>query len=329
MDYEESIQPLRGENTLRILHRILPLGRKYHPILTLFNKRQGLIAVPFAMHFVITPASWGKQIVNYLLTGSDFIPEISLLEPLCRNLKEGIILDIGANTGLYVLFIRNYSNLPIVAYEPDPFLFKLLNQTIAYNAIQNIKIKNVACGNERSELAFAMGINGSVVVDTVNNPSHEVNLLFYENNWDREAQETKAGNLVIKVPAVALDEELVNGPKVAMMKIDCEGYECHILKGAKDLIAQHKPYLFLELHPTMLNKFNHTSEDVLELLNPYYHLQYWCYQHNWPTTKLGRSLMKFRKSKAHQYEDADEMLADIKSNPGISQVYLVGHPKED
>jgi len=176
MTNEDLINRLRGAKAVRFLHRIIPLGRKYHPLLALLNKRQGLIAVPFAESYVITPALWRKQMANYLLSGADFIPEIKLIEPLFRKLDKGVILDVGANTGLYVLLLRLYSSLPIIAYEPDPFLFKLLNQTISYNGIENIATKNLACADARSELTFSMGINSSVLAENVSGTTPARNL---------------------------------------------------------------------------------------------------------------------------------------------------------
>ena len=43
------VRPLRGAGLLRALHAVLPLGRKYHPLLTLLNGRHGLAALPFAL----------------------------------------------------------------------------------------------------------------------------------------------------------------------------------------------------------------------------------------------------------------------------------------
>ena len=136
---------------------------------------------------------------NYLLSGADFIPEIKLIEPLFRKLDKGVILDVGANTGLYVLLLRLYSSLPIIAYEPDPFLFKLLNQTISYNGIENIATKNLACADARSELTFSMGINSSVLAENVSGTTPATEPAS-ESNWDEEALVSQSGNAIIKVP---------------------------------------------------------------------------------------------------------------------------------
>jgi len=327
MTNDDLIHTLQGAKLVRFLHSLIPLGRKYHPVLALLNKRQGLIAVPFDESYVITPALWSKQMANYLIHGVNFVPEIKLVENLCRKLDKGVILDIGANTGIYVLLFRLYSNLPIIAYEPDPFLFKLLNKTVRYNGIKNIDIKNLACANVRNELSLSMGINSSVITGNVNETTLFTNYES-ENNWDQEALVSQTGNAVTKVPTVTLDEDLADLPSIAFMKIDCEGYEYHILQGAEKLINRHKPFLFLELHPTMIGNFKHTPEDVIDFLKPCYDLQYWCYQHYWPITKLGRSIEKFKNPKVYHYRNEDEMLSDIKTNSGISQVYMVGCPKE-
>ncbi|HXT41000.1 MAG TPA: FkbM family methyltransferase [Candidatus Angelobacter sp.] len=135
---------IRGERLLRGLHGFLPLGRKYHPLLSAMNGRRGLLAIPFNQCQLIQPASWAKQITNQLLNGVDVVPEFRLLAPLARQQTSGCLLDVGANIGLYTLLLRSVSSLPIIAYEPQPFLFKLLQANLAFNHLANVEARNYA-----------------------------------------------------------------------------------------------------------------------------------------------------------------------------------------
>src|SRR5439155_9728933 len=164
----DAVQFVRGEWLLRRLHQVLPLGRKYHPVLSLLNGRRGLLAIPFDGHQLVQPAVWAKQIAQQLLAGVDVVPEFRLLAALCRQFQAGCLLDVGANIGLYTLLLRSVSRLPIIAYEPQPFLFKLLQWNIAHNRLSNVETRNVACGAERGEIPFSVGINGAVLARTTN-----------------------------------------------------------------------------------------------------------------------------------------------------------------
>ena len=53
------------------------------------------------------------------------------------------------------------------------------------------------------------------------------------------------------------------------LKIDVEGYEHKVLKGAKETILKYNPLLFLEIHGHLLNLYNATIMDVYGILKDY------------------------------------------------------------
>lgn len=322
----EELHPVRGAALLRGLHRVVPLGRKYHPLLGLMNPSHGLLSIPFERNRVIQPAAWRKQTATLLLMGRGMIPEFSLLAPICRGLKSGAMIDVGANIGLYTLSLRAESPLPIIAYEPQPFLFKLLQWNIAFNELPDIEARNLACGAQRGEVPFALGINGSVVAPTGEN-ARDASVIGDVEGWEKEALVTQRGKALIKVPLVTLDEDLANVPEISLLKIDCEGFECGILEGAQKLIAKHKPVLFLEAHPPVLGMYGRTVREVLDLVAPHYDLEFWYYQLEPRSSKFKQSLAKFRRPRARQCADARAMLELCDSDPQPPQLYFIGRPK--
>lgn len=90
-----------------------------------------------------------------------------LLASLIPELKDGALMDAGANIGLYTLLLRSATDRPIIAYEPQPFLFKLLQWNLAYNRIENVDARNTACGSKNSTIAFNIGINGAVLLRSI------------------------------------------------------------------------------------------------------------------------------------------------------------------
>ena len=132
----------------------------------------------------------------------------------------------------------------------------------------------------------------------------------------------------MNVPVTTLDEDLADIEKIAVLKIDCEGFEYHILQGARGLLKRHRPLLFVEVHPEQLVQFGHSTRELLELISPDYELEFWYFQIGRHASRFNRSLEKFRRPKAHRCADASEMLAAAKSIPGPAQIYFIGQPRK-
>jgi FkbM family methyltransferase len=321
------VRKVRGGNFLQGINRFLPLGRKYHPFVRVLNGRRGLLAVPLDKYRILQPAAWTKSITSQLLSGDEAVPEFSVIRPICRQLTGGVLVDVGANIGVYTLLLRSISPLPIIAYEPQPFLFKLLQSNIAYNELPDVKTRNVACGSSRGRLNFSIGINGSVVSKATKTKKNISGASLAALDLEQEAGITQVGDAVVRVPVTTLDEDLADVPSVALLKIDCEGFEYEVLRGAANIIKRHRPRLVLEVHPTQLEEFGHSVEEILDLVAHDYELEFWYFQIGRHASKLARSLEKFRRPKAHRCADAAEMLVAAKSTPGPAQVYFIGRPK--
>src|SRR5258707_10155838 len=155
----KEIRPLRGEKLLRALNRVLPLGRKYHPLIGMMNSSRGLLSIRFRQYRFLRAAAWTKAVTTQLLLDEKSIPEFDLLKPILQELKAGMLIDVGANLGLYTLSFRSESDLPIRAYEPQPLMFKFLEWNIALNKLPNVETRNLACGDARGAATFWIGIN--------------------------------------------------------------------------------------------------------------------------------------------------------------------------
>jgi FkbM family methyltransferase len=324
-----SARPVRGGWLLARMNRVAPLGRLYHPLYSLLNRPRGLVIIPMPAGRVLLPAAWPKQATSFLLRPEEQAPELRLLRAICRALKTGCMVDLGANIGLYTLEMRRCANLPIIAYEPQPFLFQLLQWVIEYNRLPDVEARNVACGSEAGEVTFSVGINGSVVPGSMEHggvaPAADRNTT---RTWEEEARRVRAGRVTIKVPLARLDDDLAGAGAVSLLKIDCEGFEQHILNGAREILRKRRPYLFLEVHPTQLGRFGSSVRAVLETLSPDYHLEFHRFSRGHAATKLGRSLLKFRPIRHHQYADAGQMLAAAASTEASSsQFHWIGRPR--
>jgi FkbM family methyltransferase len=311
---------LKAAGFFRALNKGLPLGRKYHRFISLVNPTTGLFTIPFGHYEVVHPASWGSEMAAVLLMGENLTPEFCLLPPILKNLKSGYLVDLGANIGLYVLKLRSLSPLPIIAYEPQPFLHSLVQANVEHNRLPQVDVRLVACGGTRGELAFQTGINGGIVTgETATSASAT-------GSVDEQAEATRRTRPVIRVPVVTLNEDLKDVP-VALLKIDCEGFEQQILNGAMNVIEKQRPYLLLEVHPQEIGKHGGSPAEVLTMLKPHYELEFWDFSRERHYPKFIRSALKHRKPRGHCFANEQEMLKACETEPIPSQIYFLGRPK--
>lgn len=68
------------------------------------------------------------------------------------------------------------------------------------------------------------------------------------------------GNQKADVPIVALDDVTLQG-RVRLIKMDVEGAEPQVIRGAARLLAEHRPTILSELHPTQLHRASGVTAD--------------------------------------------------------------------
>ena len=135
------------------------------------------------------------------------------------------IIDAGANMGLSIAYFKQlYPDAKIVAFEPDPNIYKLLQQNINSLGYNEIDLRNTAAWNDDTTLTFFS--EGSLAGST------EINL-------------TKAGS-PLTVKAERLKNWLLTN-QVDFLKIDIEGAENTVLFDLADALHRVE-HLFLEYH---------------------------------------------------------------------------------
>jgi FkbM family methyltransferase len=200
----------------------------------------------------------------YCRNNNDDIPMMTTHEydNIERNFttKEGdIVIDVGAHIGPYTLKASKRVGLngKVIAIEADPENFDILNRNIQLNKLTNVIALNYAAYFKEDKIRLY--------------------LLQEESSWTKynTVNTVRAGNekKFVEVKANTLDYLLqANGIKheqVNWIKIDVEGAEFDVLKGAKDILSKSKDIsLLIEIHN--LTTHNTTLyEPIKEFLNSY------------------------------------------------------------
>ncbi|MEI7801134.1 MAG: FkbM family methyltransferase [Bacteroidota bacterium] len=191
--------------------------------------------------------------INYQLDLSDWVEwnlyfknNINPNEKLYELVKVGMtVFDIGANIGELTLNFekRVGANGKIFSFEPSPVNFKKLSRNISLN--ENLKNKitlmNLALG-EKAVTAFLQTRD--------------------EHNLGMNSI-AEAG---VEVQMKTLDHVVAENKiqQCSLIKIDVEGFELKVLKGATQTLQQFKPILFLELNQKLLQQ---QGDSVSSLIN--------------------------------------------------------------
>lgn len=166
-----------------------------------------------------------------------------------------VVFDIGANVGMVTLLMSSlpglHRNIKVHCFEPDPGVFRMLEANSALNQHFNLVLNNVAVGavEGAAELTVATTSGWSTLA-----PEPPGGFPFLE----KEA--TK------KVSVVAIDEYCKRTGEIPeVLKIDVEGFETEVLKGAIHTLRSKRPYMLLEVNPSRLQAAHSSVSELIGL----------------------------------------------------------------
>jgi FkbM family methyltransferase len=153
-----------------------------------------------------------------------------------QYVKEGdVVIEAGANIGSETVLLSKYTGQTgmVHAFEPSPYVLERLQCNVMLNTVyKNVKMYGLAVGDENKDVTFYIfpkqyhnsGIGGKYA------------------NWENSTP--------ITVKQVSLDnwakEQGIQ--KVDLIKMDIQGAEMELLRGADEIISKYKPKIFLEAH---------------------------------------------------------------------------------
>lgn len=145
------------------------------------------------------------------------------------KLKDGdVAVDIGANIGWFTLLMARWvGSGRVIAFEPEPSFYARLLNHIYLNAVDNVELYPFAVSN-KVEDAWCIKNAGP----------------YFSSAHTVPSQPTKPCEAT-KVQCVSLDGWWEG--RIDLIKIDVDGYERKVLRGAEETICIHKPAIAIEV----------------------------------------------------------------------------------
>jgi FkbM family methyltransferase len=146
---------------------------------------------------------------------------------LMSNLKGEVFVDVGANVGGYTVRLgRRFQR--VISIEPNPRAADFLRQNIELNHLSNVRLVHDAISDTVGEATMTVPSSGKTTRSSI--------VKKYEQGSS------------FTVPTSTLDTLLQEYDKIDLIKIDVEGAEARVLKGAEKTI-QRTSKIVLELDP--------------------------------------------------------------------------------
>lgn len=231
-----------------------------HPVIA--NLVEGL-KYPFLYSlsdFGTLPDKPHKNIVR-MLKGKPFRrPDISatvqeLLEKMKSEGKTGMFVDVGANVGM-ASFAAAVMGFKVLAFEPVFENLQRICDGIHFNRVQEfVTVFEAAASDRIGNITFHK------LVGRLDNSaiSAEGAKMAFKSNEE----------VALQVRTIPLDELIPETEPVLLLKIDVQGWEYHVLKGASKLLSRKKgdaPYLIYEEDEKLLEASNSSSNQIRQFL---------------------------------------------------------------
>ena len=197
---------------------------------------------------------WRKQHIEPGI--SKLVTKIAL--GLDKKNDTGCFFDVGANVGLYAWQVRKVCPLrKILAFEPDPENFKLLEMTRNEANAKNLEIYQYALSNETGDTSFFQ--------DTLTSATGCI--AGKDKPWIEQYLNGSSNTISVKMQT--LDSVIQNDKIPSLIKIDVEGHESEGVDGGRNILSKKKPLLIIESFPpkqttviSLLHELGYRSMDA-------------------------------------------------------------------
>lgn len=161
-------------------------------------------------------------------------------------LGDGVIIDVGANLGLFSLLLnKRLKDRRIIAFEPNPSTFSALEKNISRNGAKHVECYRKAITNFDGFVSFSVREHARANASISNGVT-----------------QPSAGE--IRVPCYTLDTfcRAHAISRIALLKVDVEGYESLVFEGAAGVLSDIRPgVIYFEICPILTSAAGFDAAD--------------------------------------------------------------------
>jgi FkbM family methyltransferase len=140
-----------------------------------------------------------------------------------------IVCDIGANKGSFTFWLARWCNLGrVIAFEPQPEIASRLASNCRTLNFSNVLVEPIG--------VYSVSGSQTLTVPRGHSPGAALNGAAVKID----------GDISYSVPVVSLDDYFAAGVRISLLKIDVEGAELHVLRGAERILKTFRPTLVVE-----------------------------------------------------------------------------------
>jgi FkbM family methyltransferase len=214
----------------------------------------------------------------------------SLVRRLIQN--GDTVIDVGANLEEYTLLAAKHVGRKgrVLAFEPNPGTCELLSRSVTANGFDNVTLCRVALSD----------VTGHAYLENSNAANSGLARLA------PQMTDESRNSPMLEVQRDRLDAiiEREHITHVAFVKLDVEGFEPAVLRGAERLLARDKPFVFWEVNDLTQSEYGFTAPSMEILLGTGYELDGVEPQRSesWRLVRLraGESPLRFRDRWQHE-----------------------------
>jgi len=182
-------------------------------------------------------------IINYIDEKKSFY-EIDLLEYMDfitrhEDRSGAVCIDVGANIGNHSVYMGAFIGKKVVSIEPNARLYKALYHNLENNGA-DYHVTECAVGEQKTEgrLVFPVDSEGSMGLARLESP---------EDSAPSENRLLKGDTVAVDTLDAVVSRHVDSDGRILLIKIDVEGNELSVLKGAAHTLEHHHPHLFVEV----------------------------------------------------------------------------------
>ena len=231
---------------------MLPYVEQLKNLVCLFryaHKRQIAIEINGSTVNFCTEDGYSKKLFFTKRGGLDLF-EPTVAEALAQKaMAARVFADVGAHVGYYSCIAGVVNpNLRIFSFEMNHNLIGIIQKNLAANRIQGATVVHGAVSDTAGRVFYRSGT-------------------FTSGERMRYLEETRAAGKYLSCDTLTLDDYFAARDVFPdLLKIDVEGAESKVLRGASYLLAKVRPVIFVEVHPANLTLFKDRCEAVIRSL---------------------------------------------------------------